>query len=390
MKVCHICLTAGPYTDGFGYHENLLPVYHKKLGLEVVRMIHAKKYIDGVGTVGEREIKNYVDKDGIYNVVIERSKPVNLLIHKLYRFKNIYENLERIKPDILFVHGIQFSNVFDIIRYKKNHPYVRLYADHHGDYFIMPLNTWKRCFVQYCIYGYYARSVAKYTNVFWGVTPWREKYLHEVYKIKPEKTGVLFMGADDDLIHFNEQPVLRKNLREKWGLCEDDFVVISGGKVDLKKNIHLLVEAVAECKYEKIKLVFFGDILEECKTILNNLISRYPDKIRFIGWLDAAECYDYFLMADLAVFPGNHSVLWEQALATGIPTVFKHWEGMEHVDVGGNCCFLSEDTLEEIKTTITRIYEDRLLYHTMKINSVQKAVPVFSSYECAKKSIGII
>jgi 1,2-diacylglycerol 3-alpha-glucosyltransferase len=87
------------------------------------------------------------------------------------------------------------------------------------------------------------------------------------------------------------------------------------------------------------------------------------------------------------VFPGTHSVLWEQACACGIPGIFKSWEVMHHVDVGGNAMFLSEDTKDEIASKIKYLYSNTDQLNRMKTVAKEKAVAMFSYYEIAKRSI---
>lgn len=49
-----------------------------------------------------------------------------------------------------------------------------------------------------------------------------------------------------------------------------------------------------------------------------------------VGFDDIKDIYSLFQISDLGIFPGTHSVLWE-ACANGLPCIFKHWDGIEHV-----------------------------------------------------------
>ena len=80
-------------------------------------------------------------------------------------------------------------------------------------------------------------------------------------------------------------------------------------------------------------------------------------KVQYIGWINANESYRYFAAADLAVFPGRHSVFWEQVTAQGIPMLCKKWDGTTHVDVGGNVRFLEEDSAALLQREIERLLE---------------------------------
>ena len=158
-------------------------------------------------------------------------------------------------------------------------------------------------------------------------------------------------------------------------------------KIDRAKNIHFLMRAVSDLNNQNIKLIVFGQPNDEMKPIIQELCKN--DSIRFIGWIQADKAYDYFLASDLGFFPGTHSVLWEQACACGLPCVFKNWEGMHHVDVGGNCEFLKNDSAEEIKEMILNIVNDIDKYEAMKKVAVEKGIKTFSYKEIAKRAIGL-
>ena len=39
------------------------------------------------------------------------------------------------------------------------------------------------------------------------------------------------------------------------------------------------------------------------------------------GWLGKLDVYRYMRMSDLAVFPASQSIMWQQAIASGLPLV---------------------------------------------------------------------
>ena len=111
------------------------------------------------------------------------------------------------------------------------------------------------------------------------------------------------------------------------------------------------------------------------------------NKIQYIGWIQAQESYQYFAAADLVVFPGRHSVFWEQVAAQGIPMLVKDWEGMHHVDLGGNVRFLKESTAEEIQLAIEDLVEHPEQYRRMKRVALEKGMHEFSYAQIAKRAI---
>ena len=94
-------------------------------------------------------------------------------------------------------------------------------------------------------------------------------------------------------------------------------------------------------------------------------------RIQYIGWVNTSESYQLFASADLVVFPGRHSVYWEQVAAQGIPMICKYWEGTTHIDVGGNVIFLTEDSIEKIQELLEQLQN-------------KEADPYKTMYEVAK------
>ena len=112
--------------------------------------------------------------------------------------------------------------------------------------------------------------------------------------------------------------------------------------------------------------------------------------VRYVGlshWIPSDRVYDYFLASDLAVFPGTHSVLWEQACACGLPGIYKSWEGMKHVDMNGSALFLMNDSVEEIKEKILNIIENKENFQKMR-SAAYQGKSFFSYWEISKRAIG--
>jgi len=384
MKIIHVCL-AVQYVEGFGYQENTLTQLHAEMGHEVTILTTDRIFNSKYEQI-KREKTEYVNDFGVHVKVLPRSRRYGYY-SRFRDFDNVYASLEAEKPDIIFVHGGQTVALKDIIKYCKRHHDVKLYIDQHGDYYNMHVNSWKERLVHHHIYGHWMRKAVPYVRKYWGVTPWRCQYLREVYKIPEDKIGLLVMGGDDRYIHFEQMPQLKIDIRKRLSLDTDDFVLITGGKIDAAKNIHLLMESVISLGREDVKLIVFGQPTDEMAPTIEKLSG--DRRIRNIGWLDSTKVYDYFLSSDLAVFPGTHSVLWEQACACGIPGVFKRWDGMQHVDLGGNALFLDRCDKDELMGCIESIFLDREKYQRMRETAGEKCVKEFSYKRIARRAIGL-
>ena len=133
----------------------------------------------------------------------------------------------------------------------------------------------------------------------------------------------------------------------------------------------------------KVKLLICGtatpDFADEFKTHFNsNVIDG--------GWISSEQFYGYFFAADLVFFPGQHSVLWEQACASKVPCVFGKWDGMDHVDNGGNACFLDCTDPEVIKQLILEL-QFTPAYQQMLSDARSEKTDIYLYSRIAEKSL---
>lgn len=304
----------------------------------------------------EVDAGTYVDKHGIKITRLPwRFADPFGLCQKLRVYKGTLSALQAESPDMIFVHSLQFLDVLQVVRYAHRHPGIRVIVDNHADY-VNSANSWiSREIVHKILWRYCAWRLVPVVERFYGVTPLRCTFLQEMYHLPPAKTALLVMGADDELLHRRPRDDVRRDVRERLGIDPQQYVLVTGGKIDRPKNIHLLVEAVASLNRNDIVLLLFGTPTDEMRAAMAPFVDHAA--IRQLGWLAADEVYDYFLAADLAVFPGTHSTLWEQAAGSGLPCVLKRWHGMEHIDQGGNVRFLETDSVSAIKSTIASIFD---------------------------------
>ena len=163
-------------------------------------------------------------------------------------------------------------------------------------------------------------------------------------------------------------------------------MIVSGGKIDpWKTQTILLMESVKELKREDVKLTVFGSVVDRLREKVQSLADG--EKIQYIGWQNAEDSYRLFATANLAVFPGRHSVYWEQVAGQGIPMIVKDWEGTHHVDLGGNVIFLHDDSKSEIYTVLKRLLYDQNLYDSMKKIAETEGPQIFSYGRIARRSI---
>lgn len=361
-KIVHVCLTGG-YTEGINYQENYLTKFQAKLGYDVY--ILTTQYCWHKNIWGPCHNSDYKNVFGVTVIRLPYKYNVPYKINTyLGVFKGFYEELEKIDPDIIFVHNLQFQDLRKLNKYKKNHPNVLIYADNHSDF----SNSARGWISRNILYKFYWKNCAisseKIIKKFYGVLPARVDFLINVFKLPKDKCSLLVMGADDDAIEHVNSSHSRKRIREKYNIEENDLCVVTGGKIDSYKLQTLsLMEAIRNIDFPSVKLLVFGSVEKELQDRFYALCDG--KKVVYLGWANSIQSYEYFSAADLVAFPGRHSVYWEQVAGMGIPIMCKYWEGTTHVDFGGNVYFLKEDSVSYLEKEIKDILTSER-YNNMK------------------------
>ena len=335
MNIVHIAPTA-PYNDYWGYQENILPKYQKRLGHNVTLIITNLMHEDG--EIIETNCADYTLDDGVRVIRLKRKEYFSRLLTRFNAKLCVYDLLKKLRPDFIFLHGLASVTIFEAIKYKKKiNKQCKIVMDSHSDYDNSGIcKNWKHKIIRF-LYRLRYKKALRYVERFYGVTPWRKTYIEDYYQIPSTQTDVLIMGADDEKIDFAHRDQIRSKIREAYSIGPKEFLIVTGGKIDAKKNITQLMRACSG--FDDIKLLVFGNVHDSIKDEFYSLVKNNSNII-YIGWIDADKVYDYFFAADLAFFPGGHSVLWEQACAAKVPCVFGRWEGTDHVNNGGNSDFI--------------------------------------------------
>ena len=383
MRILHCCLACF-YIDNYGYQENILPKQHKADGHVVEILASTETYVDHK-TLHYVDARSYVSESGIPVTRVPYSRLLpHFIMKRLRLYRGVSDVLNRFKPEIIFLHDCQFLGIRFVVKYARRNPNVFIFIDGHTDFINSARNWLSKYILHKIIYRQCAKMIEPYATKFYGVLPIRCDFFHDVYGIPKEKIELLVLGAEDDKIHIGQRDTMRERICRELELNTTDFIVVSGGKLDKHKNAIALLDAIRKVDCARLKLVIFGSVADDIKQEFENRLNNSNTK--YVGWIQADKVYDYFTIADLVIFPGLHSVLWEQAVACGVPCVFRDIEGIHHVDTGGNCAFLQKGSAEEITQMLEKFIADQDLYAEMKKHALRSANKFLYS-EIAKRSI---
>lgn len=378
MKIVHLCLSCF-FVDNYSYQDNMLPKYHVKMGHEVTVIASLASFNKEGKPCLLPAPSVRMDDNGHKVIRLAYKKPLRVN-RTLRRYENFYETLAAEKPDVIFTHGVAMADVNTLIRYLKKNPHVKLYGDHHGDYINSATTFFSKHVLHKIIWRHYVKKLEPYLTKCYGVTPMRCRFLKEMYHLNPEIIEFLPMGVDDEAIPTDRMRV-REAVRKELSIPNDAFLIMTGGKIDERKNTHVLLEAFKRVGNPNLHLVICGILTPE----MEYLKEQFDANIHYLGWCNAQRVMDCMVASDLACFPGTHSTLWEQAVGVGLPTILKRWNEMTHMDVNGNCVFVKGEDMDELYLVIKQmLYED---YYCQQKSKAKKAATSFLYSDIAKKAI---
>ncbi len=364
-RILHVCLS-GIYNDGWGYQENIMSEYDARQGFKVFLIASKEGVIDTNSKIlADKTIRYTRNNVNIIRIPFSRFLPKKMA-SKLKIYGMLTKIIKEINADIIFYHGTIGFPLSTIPAVYKSNPSCIIYIDNHADYYNCCKNLLSKFFYKYIWRIQIARTLP-YVEKYFGTLPIRNKFMEDIYHIPKEKIELLIMGIDEASLPKNSIEA-RKTFREKYKIDDNTFLIVTGGKIDANKNICNVIDACKSLKKYNIRLVIFGKIEDEFIQEFNRHLN---DNILFIKWLSPEEINTCFAAADLGVFPGLHSVLWEQAVASKLPCIFHKLDGVEHVNFNGNCILLDNVSTNYLYDILKELYLDKTKYNQLKNNAIQ-------------------
>lgn len=327
MKIVMLC---DFFNENLEYQENLLVKYYAKHGHQVT--VIASTFESVFDYYADRHDKSGPSRtysDG--TTIVHKLRYRYNILDRLRAYTTITPILESTQPDLIYVHDIML-NFPEAIRYMKRHPDCRMIMDYHADY----SNSGKNWVSLKILHGVLRKGfldrARPYLSRIFPVVPAGATFLNDIYKVPLDEMEVLPLGADTDLANSVAAENRRSERRVALGFHADDVVIFTGGKLTPLKKTEYLFDAVAKLADPRIKIIVVGKAADEDTDYATDLQTRGKalGGVHFAGWLGREDIYRHLDLADLAVFPASQSVLWQQAIAMGLPLIVGD---MGHQDV---------------------------------------------------------
>lgn len=236
--------------------------------------------------------------------------------------ESIKHILELEKPEVIYVHDVML-NILECVNYVKSNPSTRFILDYHADYSNSGRNWLSRQILHRLWRRWFLNQARPYLNAIFPVVPGGFDFLRELYGVRDSEMTLLPLGVDASRLHTRKVATDRNQLRRNLGLSSDSFVIFTGGKLDPAKRTEELIEATKYIRDLDVELLIIGDSDDphRIRFLRQSADEVGAKRVRFVGWQTTDQIEDWMLASDIAVFPASQSVMWQKAVACGLPMV---------------------------------------------------------------------
>ena len=308
------------FAEELEFQENLLVKYYRSNGHEVTVIASLYDsvfdyYSDKPVLGGRREYMH----DGAR--IIKLPFRFNLL-NRVRPLVSVSQILEEAAPDLLYVHDIS-PNFPECIAYVKKHPGTRMIMDYHADASNSGKNWVSIKILHGVIRKWYLDRARPYLSKIFPIVPAGTQFLREVYRVPEDEMELLPLGTDLEYGRGIREARGGARVRAELAIPEDAFVVFTGGKLSRNRRTEHLIDAVASIGREDLHVIVVGKAEGDYIPYAEMLHERAAGnpRIHFVGWLGKQAMYEHMDAANVAVFPGGQSVLWQQSIGMGLPLI---------------------------------------------------------------------
>lgn len=374
LKILHYCM-GSPYLDDGGYTETVMAKCHRQICKDATLLTTNKKLMKN-GEVIRCDASVYRDKSDVKIIrldVFSKCVPRNTCAFDgLVLYKEAYNVLLDEKPDVIVVDGVSAFKNFPIAKYKRKVNKNCLVVCHSHVTEENAGRSKKRIKrkVWNCAIKLQNIYMCRYYKRVYGIIQGAVDYMIDNLGIPKDKAGLLDLGYDSQLVDFERRSLIRDEVRSRYGINKEDFLVVHGGKLGDGKKTKELVECIKNLP-EDVSVIIFGDfgthnyggvVDSSYEKEVKELAKRDSHLIIFTGSLEQNDIYSLFQAADVVAFPGAPSCMRQEAVGCGTPIVMSVNPGDERINVNlnNNSIYLHGDLdIEKLTQAIKWIYSDR-------------------------------
>jgi len=386
MKIVHWDEMFHP---SFGYQINVLPVYQRKMGHEVIILTSKKIESHPVFSSFANKIdiekadRDFENRTGV--------KIIRLPIFGVYSGRVIYKpgiikQINKLKPDIIMCHT---SDTLSSIIITVLHKFVKspiVFDNHMLE--MASVNRFSAIFRK--CYKLFISPIIK-KNKFVTIRTQDDPYVIDCLGIPDYLAPYISFGTDTDM--FSPNDLVRKELREEFSIGHDDFVIMYCGKLTNGKGANILADAI-EKKIESDREIIFMIIGNTSDDVygreIENKLSNSENRIIRFGTQTYYDLSKYYQIADVAIFPKQCSLSFFDVQAVGLPVILED-NKVNKGRINGNGLIFENGSSSDLRNAIVNLINmPPNEFDNMRIKSIKYIKDNFDYNEISKKYTEIL
>jgi len=189
------------------------------------------------------------------------------------------------------------------------------------------------------------------------------------------------------------QDVDGKKIREKFGIKEDEIVLLMVSRLTEEKNVEFVFRSVRDIlKNKKAKFLVISDGYLLPKLIKFCEDNGIREKVIFAGVISRKEIKNYFAAGDIFVYGSvseTQGMIITEAMYMGLPIVAVDATGPRSLILNNGNGFLVREDEKEFSEAVERLIDDADLQQRFGENSKRIAKQNFTAEICAKKMLEV-
>jgi len=201
-----------------------------------------------------------------------------------------------------------------------------------------------------------------------------KEILSEVNKIcqRDKKKIVIGHGVDVDFFKPIDDAFIKNELKKKYNLPRDSFVLLLSGHEYERKGLKFLIESLKYLPEDIIVVVTGKGIIDPYKKYAQKL--KVDHRVYFLGLLE--DIRDGYYLSDLFVLPTYYEgwgLVGTEAMATGLPVLMTYVGGIKEYLIDKVNGLIIKRDARDIAQKVLLVKNDKFLYKKLQNNAIKTA-----------------
>jgi len=161
--------------------------------------------------------------------------------------------------------------------------------------------------------------------------------------------------------------------RKELNLKDDEFIIITCGRLIKRKALDVLIKALSKVDSDKIKLLIMGDGPEKENLKKLSAELNLEKKVGFLGFIDEENKFRYYNAADIFALVSLHEgfgIVYMEAMYCGLPIICSNNGGQtDFLKHGKNALVIDVGDIEACAGAVRELMRNKQLYRTMSENN---------------------